>query len=147
NPEIAYGMALSAAGLKQNDKARALFSRLAPADGVGYGPAHLWWARHTLAVSAPAPDADKRAGIRLHLRHALEAGLENPASAHALLADFLFIDGELDQAEAHLLKAVPTLPHVRLRLAQVYQRRGARDLARVEAQLVAEAFAPQARRD
>jgi tetratricopeptide (TPR) repeat protein len=132
-PEVLFGLALTAQALGEQERAMLLMSELAPPDRPGYGEAHLWWARRLLSdprATPPMQDAAER-----HLLNALDGELDDPPAAHGLLGEFYLNRGKLDQAEAHLLKAVREKPQLRLRLAQLYAARGNKTRARSEAEL------------
>jgi tetratricopeptide (TPR) repeat protein len=132
-PANLYGMAQTAEALGQLDRASLLMAELAPLDEQGYAPAHLWRAAQLLR--SPKMSAQARTAAEAHLLHALEGEPEDRENAHALLGELYLAGGQLDQAEPHLLKAVKTKPHLRLRLAVLYALKGNKERARSEAQL------------
>jgi tetratricopeptide (TPR) repeat protein len=132
-PAVLYGLALTADALGQSERASLLMAELAPADGQGYGPAHLWRAGQLLR--SPRLSALDRQAAESHLLHALDGEPEDREAAHALLGELYLAGGQLDQAEPHLLKAVKAKPHLRLRLAVLYALKGNKERARSEAQL------------
>src|SRR5262249_22828144 len=119
-PELLYHLALAAEKVGQIDRTVGLMSELAPADGRGYAPAHLWWARQLLSL--PNQTDRTRAAAEAHLVRALDGELEDPTAAHALLGQLYLGRGRLDDAELHLLKAVKLRPYLRLWLARLYAR-------------------------
>lgn len=137
-PEILYGLAQTAQALGEQERAVLLMAELAPLDRGGYGEAHLWWARRLLSSTDQNPQT--RDGAERHLLRALDAELEDREAAHGLLGELYLNSGKLEQAEIHLLKAVPAKPPLRLRLAQLYALRGDRDRARSEGQLAVSFF-------
>jgi tetratricopeptide (TPR) repeat protein len=132
-PAILYGLALTADALDQTDRASAIMAELAPVDGPGYAPAHLWRAAQLLR--APNRLAQTRQAAEAHLLRALDGEPEDRQTAHAILGELYLSSGQLDQAEAHLLKAVKARPHLHLRLAVLYALKGDKERARSEAQL------------
>jgi tetratricopeptide (TPR) repeat protein len=137
-PDVLFGLAQTAQALGEQERAELLLSELAPPDQQGYGEAHLWRARRLLASSSPS--ASTRDAAERHLLHALDGDLEDREAAHGLLGELYLNSGKLEQAEQHLLKAVPAKPQLRLRLAQLYALRGERDRARREGQLAVNFF-------
>lgn len=137
-PEILYGMALTAEALGQEERAVLLMKELAPVERQGFAEAHLWWARRLLMTPTSVPQPSKAAEV--HLLRALEGELEDREQVHGLLGELYLHAGQLEQAELHLQRAVKTKPQLRLRLAQLYARRGDQPRARSEAQLAISLF-------
>jgi tetratricopeptide (TPR) repeat protein len=144
-PEVLYGLALTAEALGQPARAAALMGDLAPADGRGYGPAHLWRARRLL--QDPGDPAAARAAAASHLLRALDGDLEDRDAAHGLLGEVYLADGRPDKAEPHLAQAVRTRPQLHMRLAELYARRGNKDRAASEAKLAVSYYRGRARGD
>jgi tetratricopeptide (TPR) repeat protein len=144
-PDLLFGMAQAADAAGQTARARALIAELAPLNRPGYGPAHLWFACQLLRN--PNPSGDVRKTAEVHLLHALDARVENSVLAHSLLCELYMNDGDYDQAEPHLLKAVKVRPFLRLRAAQLYAQRGDKERARGECQLVIAHFRERCKAD
>jgi tetratricopeptide (TPR) repeat protein len=126
SPEFRFGFATVSEAMGDLGRTAAIMDELAPLDRPGYGPAHLWQARHWLRTDLPS--AIKRRFAEIQLYRAVQAQPEN-LEAHALLGQLLLDNGQLALAEKHLTKAVPKKPEVGLALARVYASRGAKDLA------------------
>jgi tetratricopeptide (TPR) repeat protein len=146
-PDLLFGMAQAADAAGQADRARALIAELTPLDPdrPGYGPAHLWLACQLLRGANP-PDDDRKAA-EAHLLRALDARVEDTVLVHSLLCELYMTDGDYEQAEPHLLKAVKVRPLLRLRAAQLYAHRGDKERARVECQLVIAHFRERCKAD
>jgi tetratricopeptide (TPR) repeat protein len=142
-PEALYGLALTAEATGQTARAEALMAELAPAEGAGYAPAHVWQARRLLRGNA----AETRALAESHLLRALDGELEDRDGAHGLLGELYLAGRQLEQAEVHLGKAVRTRPHLRMRLAQLHALRGDKERAATEANLAATYFRGHAQAD
>ena len=151
-PEVLYGLALSAEGLRQTDRAKVVMNALAPPkqpgldppDQPGYARAHFWQACRILSAPA-APDSRDEA--ESHLLRALDGELDDREAAHALLGELYLEAKRYDEAEAHLTKAVKAKPQLRIRLAQLYALRGDKERARNEAQLAVSYFRARAKAD
>jgi tetratricopeptide (TPR) repeat protein len=145
-PEALYGLALTAEALGQPGRAAALMADLAPADQTGYGPAHVWQARHLLQT--PGDAAETLAAAKNHLQLALKCDLEDRDAAHGLLGELCLAEFQLDrtktplldEAETHLTRAARTRPQLRMRLAQLYTFRGQKERAVSEATQAANYF-------
>ena len=144
-PEILFGMAQAAEGLGQIERARTLMAELTPLDRAGYGPAHVWQARQLL--NKPTPSAFERRAAESHLLRALDVKGDDDSLVHSLLCDLYTMDGQYEQAEAHLIKAVKTRPQLRLRAAQLYALRGDKPRALQEAELAVVYFRGRANAD
>jgi tetratricopeptide (TPR) repeat protein len=146
-PDLLFGMARAAEAAGQTDRARALIAELTPLDPdhPGYGPAHLWRACQLLRAPNPPPDDRKLAEV--HLLRALDTRVEDAILAHSLLCELYLTDGDFQQAEVHLLKAVKVRPLLRLRAAQIYAQRGDKQRARVECELVIAHFRERCQAD
>ena len=144
-PDLLFGMAQAADAGGQPARARALIAELAPVGRPGYGPAHLWLACQLLRN--PNPPLDVRKTAEAHLLHALNARVEDSVLAHSLLCELYMSDGEYEQAEPHLLKAVKVRPFLRLRAAQLYAQRGDKQRARGECELVIAHFRERSKAD
>jgi tetratricopeptide (TPR) repeat protein len=144
-PDLLFGLAQAADAAGQTDRARALIDELAPLEQPGYGPAHLWLACQLLR--GPNPPADVRKTAERHLLHALDARVEDTVLVHGLLCELYMTDGDYEQAEPHLLKAVKVRPLLRLRAAQLYAQRGDKERARVECELVIAHFRERSKAD
>lgn len=129
--DACFGLAQAALACGEPQRACSILSELAPLDRPGHAEAHFWLARQLL--SGPVA-ADVRALAERHLLRALQAGLEDPAAAHAALGQLYHDDGRLDLAEFHLLRAVGNRPLLRLVLARLYQRRNSPAQAREQAE-------------
>jgi tetratricopeptide (TPR) repeat protein len=144
-PAVVYGLARTAEALGQPGRAAALMDGLAPRQGQGYGPAHVWQAARLLGT-APLT-AEDRDLAESHLHRALDGELDDREAAHALLGEIYLATRRLDKAEPHLLKAAKTKPQVRLRLAVLYAMRGDLGRARAEAKLAVGYFRAWAKAD
>lgn len=145
-PEILFGLAQTAQALGRLDQTLALMRHLAPLDRVGFGEAHLWWAQQIM--TRPQLSEQDRRLAEQHLLRALEGSLpDRGLAAHGLLGELYLAGGKLDLAESHLTKVVQQRPHVHLRLALLYNRRGQKDRARSEAERAITYFRPRALAD
>src|SRR5262249_38480583 len=143
-PEVQYRLALAAEALGEGGRAAGLIRGLVQADGRGYAPAHFWWAKQLLAAP-PTPALLTAAEV--HLLRALDGELEDREDAHGLLGQLYLNQGRLDEAEAHLGKAVATRPSFRMALARLHARRQNPARARQEAELAARFFRDRAKAD
>lgn len=121
-PATLHGLALSAIGQKDFDRARSLMRRIAPEDAAGHPGAHLWLARDTLERDALL-SSKTREIVEHHLAQAL-AGVAQRAEAHALLGELYVKRGKVEQAIPHLEQAVARWPTLRITLAQLYEMQG-----------------------
>jgi tetratricopeptide (TPR) repeat protein len=144
-PDVLFGLAQTAQAQKQPERAALLMSRLAPPDRQGYGEAHLWNAARLLPEAARQPPVRKV--VETHLLRALRGELRNPDVARWLLGDLYVKNGQLDQAEVYLTQVAKTRPHARLRLAELYARRGDVPRARQEATFVVNHFRLRTKQD
>lgn len=135
-PEYRYWLALTAAGLEQDERAASQLARLAPSDRQGYGPAHLLQARSLILQNPTLPGPVALLAER-HLQRALQADPES-LEAHLFLADLYGRTGQPARAEPHVLKVVPAQPQLRLELAKLYLAMGNRDEARRQADQAAQ---------
>jgi Flp pilus assembly protein TadD len=77
DPALLFGLAQSLEGLDQKAQAAQILNRLAPVEGGGYPPAHVFLAQQVLDASTD----DKSLKLaEAHLRHALQI---DPANADA----------------------------------------------------------------
>jgi tetratricopeptide (TPR) repeat protein len=134
-PEALYELALTALALGQTERALLIMQQLAPPDKdkQGYGEAHLWYARQ-LQQQSNAQEPKARQQAQDHLVRALRGELRHRPLAHGMLGDLYRVQGDLEQAEYHLTRAVVAMPVYYLALAQVYDRRGDWERARAAAQ-------------
>ena len=131
SPENLYGMALTHEALGDHTFAQGLMNELAPSDGVGYAPAHLWVAKNLLA--SVEHSTTTRSKAEYHLRQALTGNAGNADKVHALLGQLYLADGRLDEAESHLSQALKARPELRLPLAKTYALKGQKERAHAEA--------------
>jgi tetratricopeptide (TPR) repeat protein len=121
-----YGLALSLEGLGESQRAGRLLDRVAPADGRGYGPAHLAQAlRLRRGQAAEGLSADQRRRYEHHLLRAVESE-PDLKEAHFLLGDFYLRQRRLGAAEKHLRLAAGG-PDASLQLALLAAARNQRD--------------------
>jgi tetratricopeptide (TPR) repeat protein len=121
SPEIRMGLALSLHHLGKNDRAAALLEQLAPVDGEGFAPAHIWLAAQLLKnAGATAEDLGR---AELHLRRALHTQPDS-IEAHALLGQTLLRTSRFLLAVEHLQIAVSRHPEFGIVLAQIYLNSG-----------------------
>jgi len=120
NEAALYGLALCLESTGDSGDAVDLMARLAPADRPGYFPAHVWQAQQLLQAAEPTA-ADLRLA-EAHLQLALKLQ-PREASAHALLAQLYWESARYDEAEPHLVSAVPAAPALHLRLAELHAAR------------------------
>lgn len=120
-PSSLFQLALAAEGLQDHARRDLLLNRLSPPDRPVHGAAHYWKAQQVLARSGRTGDHLREAEIQLQHALALEPG---HVHAQALLASVLIRQGRLDEAERHLLQAIPSLPDLQLTLARVCAEQG-----------------------
>jgi tetratricopeptide (TPR) repeat protein len=142
-PEALYELALTAEAMGQMERALLIMRQLAPPDRQGYGEAHLWFAIRLQQGGVQTKEV--RQARQAHLLRALQGDLKNRELAHGMLGELYLADGQLDQAEAHLARAVKSLPKYRITLAVTYELRGKRELAAAEAQAAVQFFQPRSK--
>ncbi len=139
-PSTLHGLALTAIGQKDIDRARSLMRRIAPEDAAGHPRAHLWLAKDILKRGSLLSSQTEEI-VEHHLVQAL-AGVVQRAEAHALLGEHYVKRGKVEQAIPHLEQAVTKWPTLRLTLAQLYEMHGrmpaARDAAHEARELLRE---------
>lgn len=118
-PEYRMGLALACDGLEQSDRATNLLTELAPLTKEGYAPAHYLMAERLVRGVQKMDDAPKQA--EEHLLWAVRAGKPMP-EAQGLLGQIYLTRGLHKEAEAVLIKAVATQPHIHLYLARAYAK-------------------------
>ncbi len=119
-PDVLYGLALSAGAAGQTGRADVIMNTLAPPDEAGYAPAHMWEARRLMMATTLSPESRRLA--ESHLLKALDGELEDRDAAHMLIGDLYYSGGQLDQVEPHWIKAVGTRPRLHIRLGRSCMR-------------------------
>ena len=142
SPAALYGLALCLDGTGHNDEAAALMAPLAPANQAGYYPAHLWLAQRLLEAAEPTAADRHLAEVHLQLALKLQPG---EASVHALLAQHYWNSARYEEAEPHLVSAVPAAPALHLRLAELHAARQDWPQAAKEANLAVPFFRDRCR--
>lgn len=128
NPAYQFGLALSLAGLGENAEAMILINRLAPENGQGFAPAHVFVAEQLL-TSPSAGDAARRSA-ETHLLRVVQVQPNN-AKAHALLAAIYAKAGRWEQVKEHLAQGGPGVDEMGLLAAESFAAQG--DAAEAEA--------------
>ncbi len=119
-PEAIFGMALAAAGRKDLDRARGLMRQIAPENGSGYSPAHLWLAKDLLGRGSSLSPAESLVAEQ-HLLHSLNGDSQNN-EAHALLGYLYWGRGDTKQSILHLEEASKERPELAASLAVMYAK-------------------------
>jgi tetratricopeptide (TPR) repeat protein len=135
-----YRWAVAADRLGQTALADALLEALAPADAIGYPPAHVWRAQRLLTGE---PDMARVHAAEAQLRQALKAE-PNRIEAHAVLGQLLLGSRRSAEALEHLLPALPFRPDLELAVAHIYAAQGQRNLAVTHARRAQEHYQPLA---
>lgn len=139
-PSALHGLALTAIGRNDLDRARSLMRRIAPEDTAGHPRAHLWLAKDVLEQDTLVSSQTQQV-VEHHLVQAL-AGVGQRAEAHALLGELYVKQGKVDKAIPHLEQAVTKWPILHLTLSQLYEMQGrmpaARDAAHEASELLRE---------
>ena len=142
-----YSLALVANGRGNPRQAAQMMTNLAPADAVGYGPAHCWLAdRYVQDVSAGNPPTCSTETFEHHLLTTID-WKPNHTWAHLMLARLYQDQGRLKRERTllrksvdHFAKVVDTHPEYRLQLASLYRILGDTYLADSEADKVIEHY-------
>jgi tetratricopeptide (TPR) repeat protein len=122
--EFRFRLAQTYYRVGRHDQGEALLRQLVPADGRGYEPARLWWARR-LATS-PSPTAKELQEAERQLNSVLKFDPKN-AAALTTLCRLCLDQGRLSETEQYLLQAPPeTLVDLRLALARAFRQIGDR---------------------
>jgi len=129
--------------LGRHHEGAVLALQLAPLQGTGYGPAHLYVAKAMLAQSNPPPAMITQAAS--HLERALKADPAN-TEARELLSQFYLASGELGAAKRHLLELAGTSGDAMLRLAALLDAEGDTSGSRHWAERAARHFRTQVER-
>ena len=126
-PSALHGLALTAIGRNDLDRARSLMRRIAPEDTAGHPGAHLWLAKDILEQTLLSSQTQQI--VEHHLTQAL-AGVGQRAEAPALLGELYAKRGKVDKAIPHLEQAVTKWPILHLTLSQLYEMQGRMPAAR-----------------
>lgn len=118
-PQYRYWLAICAEAQGQHERSAAIMAKLAPADHLGYPPAHYQLALAMLAQPTRAPK--NWPVIEDHLLKAAQ-GPENLVDAHILLGQLCAQTDRLAQAEQHFEAVVNTRPDVGLMLAAIAKK-------------------------
>ena len=123
-----YRFAYASLLAEKGEKARALAAmhELAPREGAGYGPAHLWLTQMLLTQKNPSPAVLKEIEYRL-----LQATHDeiSARAAEALLIRYYCGTGNLAQAEGHVIGSGSEISGSQLSLALMFAARGDRERA------------------
>jgi tetratricopeptide (TPR) repeat protein len=136
--EYMFRLALSMLGLGRGKEAQALLMSLAPLDGQGYAPAHLYIARAVLSQTNVPP-----AAMRVAEAHLLSTLVVEPGSVDAkeMLGHIYLRWGLWESAKKHLLDVVKERSDASLPLAYVLKAQGDENQARAYAERAAQYFA------
>ena len=130
-PADVYGLAISLDNLGQKERAAAMMEQIAPADRLGYGPAHLWIAKYRAKSGIPLQSLDT------HLRFAFVAH-PNDREINALLGQLYLDLNRPAESERYLIVAAESSQEFRLFLARAYAVQGKRGLMEIEIQRIIE---------
>lgn len=144
NAELLFGLARVLNAQGQSARAAAMLNDLAPADRLGYAPAHLWCAQQLLA--SPGLTARDRRAAETHLLRALEGRLEDPSEAHLLLGELYLTARQFEQAREHLKKCA-NHGVAQLRLLQLAAIDGEAETIRERGEEIVKFFETKARQD
>lgn len=149
DPDVRYNLAVTLEADNNRDYAQTLMAELAPLDRGGFALAHLWEAKRLLYKSPPNNSQQMRENMEkaeIHLRRSLNPAAVPPlkdqmaVEARGLLGRVYLAMGKPAEAEPYLAAAAPSLPDLRLNLAELYKSRGRNDLAKEQCRLAVEYF-------
>lgn len=123
NPAFQLGLAFSLAGLGENREAMILINRLAPENGAGFPPAHVFVAQQLLTGSGSSPSEAAIRSAETHLLRVVQAQPNN-ARAHALLAAIYSRVGRWEQVKEHLAQGGSGVDELGLLAAQSFAAQG-----------------------
>jgi tetratricopeptide (TPR) repeat protein len=144
-PSSIYGLALTAAQQRDDDRARSLMRRIAPEQGTGYAPAHFWLAKDMVKKDGTlTPRAQE-----LLEHHLTQAVLGDDANwqAHSLLGQLYGARGDAKRVIPHLVQAAQQRPDLKLLLAVLYERQQDPAAARASAKEARDFFRDKAKSD
>lgn len=127
DPEYQFGLAQSLAGLGDVGPALALIRQLAPDEGVGYLPAHLFLARQYMIDAAATDEMLDRA--ESHLLRVVKNEPKNQM-AHTMLAGIYAKRGKWDLVNEHVSQGGSAADEIGLTAAEAFAQR--RDFVSME---------------
>lgn len=144
NAELLFGLARVLNAQGQSARAAAMLNDLAPADRLGYAPAHLWCAQQLLA--SPGLTSRDRRSAETHLLRALEGRLDDPGEAHLLLGELYLTARQFEQAREHL-KQCANNGVAQLRLLQLAAIDGEAETIRERGEEIVKFFQTRSRQE
>lgn len=145
DPASIYGLAMTAARAKDEERARLLMQSIAPDNARGYAPAHFWVAKDILTKGGRI-DAHARELLEHHLSQSLVGGQDN-TEADALLGQLFALRGNIEGAIPHLVRATGKRPELLLMLSDLYARQKNMQASRSSALAARDFFEKQTRAD